>query len=59
MFILKKIEPCWDEALFNTLAEKLQKDETLGPQAFEELLLAVAKHDAGRSNPVLRNSGRE
>ena len=49
VFILKKIELCWNEALFNTLAEKLQKDETLAPQAFEELLSAVAKHDAGPS----------
>ena len=49
IFILKKVELCWDAALLSRLVEKIQKDETLKPQAFEELLSAVAKQDTGPS----------
>ena len=45
MFILKKMEQCWDETLLNALSEKVQKDQSIGPQAFEELLLNIIEHD--------------
>jgi hypothetical protein len=46
VFILKKMELCWDDALFRVLSEKLQKDKTLKEKAFEELLSDVMQHDS-------------
>ncbi len=62
MFILKKMQQCWDATLLKALSEKLQKDETLKPQAFEELLSELVKNDPNSSNKnfaiaVLTNAG--
>jgi predicted NACHT family NTPase len=52
LFILKKIEQSWDRQLANTLREKLNTDETLKPQAFEQLLSTLMNHDPNNSTQL-------
>ena len=45
VFVLNKLERCWDDALASTILEKLRSDELLKPKAVSTLLGAILSRE--------------